>query len=253
MCVLFVASKVCRKYPLIIIANRDEFHHRPTAPLANWSDSQIIAGQDLEAKGTWLGVNQQGKVAALTNVRGAQYLKASAPTRGELVTNYLTTPDNDRDFSAQLQSRANQYSGFNLLYGTQDQLYALNNITNKIEPLTRGFHGLSNAALNDQWPKIQRGVSQLEDYLNGNENPQTSELVTLMHSTEIAPDEQLPNTGVSIELERFLSPIFIIGDDYGTRCSSILLFDAERRMTFAEYSYNKAGEITGLIELKLPQ
>ena len=252
MCVLFVANKVCKQYPLIIIANRDEFHRRPTAKLARWPDSTITAGQDLEANGTWLGVSQSGKIAALTNVRGSQFLKPSAPTRGELVTQYLNYQDSDDNFGQQLQQRAQQYSGFNLLYGTQQQLFAFNNIQNKIEPLNKGFHGLSNAALNDNWPKVQRGVSQLETYLDHNESVQASELVTLMKNVEPAPDLQLPNTGVGIELERFLSPIFIVGDDYGTRCSSILLFDQQQRLTFVEYSYDKNGDISDCVEITQP-
>lgn len=252
MCVLFIANKVCQQYPLIIMANRDEFHRRPAAKLHRWPDSTITAGQDLEAKGTWLGVNRGGKIAALTNVRGSQYLKPAAPTRGELVTRYLDYQAGDDSFGQQLQRQADRYAGFNLLYGTPNQLFAFNNVKNKIEPLNQGFHGLSNAAINDCWPKVQRGVSQLEAYLDNNESPLPGELVALMRNVEPAPDHLLPDTGVGIELERFLSPIFIIGDDYGTRCSSILMVDRQRRLTFVEYSYDRNGEISDSVEFKLP-
>ncbi|NRA83209.1 MAG: NRDE family protein [Gammaproteobacteria bacterium] len=253
MCVLFVANKVSDLYPLIIIANRDEFHRRPTAKLAQWPDSAIIAGQDLEALGTWLGVNVDGRIAALTNVRGPQFIKPQPPSRGELVTDYLNSLASPTEFGPKLQPIAAQYSGFNLLYGTADQLFTFNNTTNQVLPITEGCHGLSNAALNDHWPKVQRGVSQLEAYLATTERVDANELVTLMQCNIKAPDHLLPDTGVGIELERFLSPIFIIGDEYGTRCSTILLYDRHQQLTIFEYSYHKDGQICDKVEIKLPR
>jgi len=249
MCVLFVANKVCDQYPLIIIANRDEFHNRPTAKLHRWPDSAIIAGQDLEANGTWLGVNHSGKIAALTNIRNAKYLKTAAPSRGQLVTDYLTSTKNDQQFSQQLGQHASLYSGFNLLYGTIDQLYAFNNISGIVEPLGEGVHGLSNAALNDPWPKIKRGTAQLTTYLEQTETPAPDELVSLMQNNQAAPDNHLPQTGVELELERLLAPIFITSEQYGTRSTSILLFDRRNQLTMAEYSYDNTGTVVGKVEI----
>jgi uncharacterized protein with NRDE domain len=250
MCVLFVAKNICPKYPLIIIANRDEYHQRPTAKLHRWPDSNIIAGRDLEANGSWLGVNERGSIAALTNIRGAQYQKTSPPSRGQLITDYLTFEGSDQEFSQQLQQQANSYSGFNLLFGNPEHLYAFNNVKGTIEPLSDGIHGLSNAALNDPWPKIQRGIDQLTHYLTHTETPQPAELVALMQNKQTAPDHALPQTGIDLELERLLAPIFIVSEQYGTRSSSILLFDQQQQLRFIEYSYDNAGTIIYQIEIK---
>jgi len=249
MCVLFVANKVCPSYPLIIIANRDEFHQRPTAKLHQWPDSNITAGRDLEAKGTWLGVDNTGKIAALTNIRNAQYIKTAAPTRGQLVTDYLTSTKDDQQFSEQLRQQGSQYSGFNLLYGQVGQLYAFNNISGKVEVLNEGVHGLSNASLNAPWPKIEHGTAQLSKYLEQTDSPNPDELVSLMQNNQVAPDHQLPKTGVELELERLLAPIFIVSEKYGTRCTTILLFDNNNKLTLVEYSYDNTGTVVGKVEI----
>ena len=244
MCVLFIANQVVDDYPLIILANRDEFHQRPTKPLAYWPDEPaILAGRDLEARGTWLGVNKQGRVAALTNYRQGHNQRQDAPSRGDLVSGFLRSDEPAGHYLDRLHPTADQYNGFNLLVGTPEELYVYNNALDSCERLAPGFHGLSNASLNDPWPKINRGVTQLKEYLQQSISLDPQELLMLMQNDQQADAHLLPDTGVGLAREKFLSPIFIRGQEYGTRCSSLLMFDRDNRLHFTEFSYNPDGQV----------
>lgn len=244
MCVLFIAYQVVDEYPLIILANRDEFHQRPARPLAYWPDQpSILAGRDLEAGGTWLGVSRHGKIAALTNYRQGHNQKQQAPSRGDLVSHFLANDQSADDYLSALTPKAQDYNGFNLLLGDSQGLFVFNNQLNQTIKLTPGFHGLANGALNDPWPKVSQGTNQLRDYLQRAITPKPEELLLLMQNDQQAADHLLPDTGIGQAWERFLSPTFIRGEQYGTRCSSLLLFNAQQQLQFTEFSYDPAGDI----------
>ncbi|WP_325058503.1 NRDE family protein [Lentibacillus cibarius] len=227
-------------YKLIIAANRDEFYKRPTAPAGFWEDHpQILAGRDLEGMGTWLGVTKNGRIAALTNYRDPNEKRQNKKSRGHIVRNFLASSTPTPDFLEQLRRENKSYAGFNLLAGTPDQLFYYNNIRDDFHPVTAGTHALSNAFLNTPWPKTIKGRSELEHYINNTPSLSPDTLFSMLSDAEEAGDEQLPDTGVGLELERKLSPLFIQTPKYGTRSSTVLLVDKENHVTFVERTYNQ--------------
>lgn len=246
MCLIALAWNTLPDYPLVMIANRDEFHERPTAPLMSWDDSTgIIAGRDLEAGGTWLGFHRDGRFAALTNVRGGK-VAVNGPSRGELVTGFLSHSGEDTEWLESLETQRDRYTGFNLLFGRiGGSLGYLSNHAPTAFPLAAGFYGLSNAALDTDWPKTTRLTRGLEDALSGGELPTEDTLLALLHDKHLPHDDLLPATGVGLEKERMLAPAFIVDDIYGTRSSSIISVNNNGEVSFSEYRYNPRGEIVG--------
>lgn len=243
MCVLFVAKNVSQKYPLIIVANRDEFYVRPTETMRQWSNSNIIAGRDLQAGGTWLGVSNDGKIAALTNIRDPKNQRDDAASRGNLVSDFLSQPQSLAQTKQRLIDSCGQYNGYNLLFGDINALTVFNSATQTFESITDGIHGLSNAELNTPWPKIILGRELLAHQLANNHSLTTDALAKLLTNNCLASDHDLPSTGVPKELEKALSPLFIQSSEYqyGTRCTSVIMLDTNNMITFYEASYNDQG------------
>ena len=245
MCILFIAIQQHPEYPLIIAANRDEFHQRPTQAAHYWPETpELLAGKDLKAGGSWMGVNKQGRIAALTNIRDPQHFVADKQSRGSLVTEFLTRKVSPHNYLQQLQQSATQYNGFNLLFGDYQHLQVFNSATNSCQPLTKGTWGLSNAALNSPWPKVSAGMQQLETYCQQTVTPRSEDLFALLQNQQKAADETLPSTGVSLEWERQLSSIFIQGEEYGTRSSSILMLNANNQLQWHDRTYDQQAQIT---------
>ncbi|MDN3017262.1 NRDE family protein [Paenibacillus sp. BSR1-1] len=224
MCLILFAYNVHPEYKLIVAANRDEFYNRPTAPAHFWEDSpEILAGRDLEKMGTWMGVTDQGRFAALTNYRNPKELTEGKRSRGELVADALKYDGNLEDYMAQLAENNAQYPGYNLLAGDSDELYYYSNIGQKLQKLEPGIYGVSNHLLNTEWPKVKIGKDGLSKIIGGKQEDMVENLFTLLQYSEAAPDELLPNTGVPLDMERMLSPLFIKSGHYGTRSSTIML------------------------------
>ncbi|MGS2721221.1 NRDE family protein [Paraglaciecola aestuariivivens] len=241
MCILFVAINQHKDFPVIIAANRDEFFKRDTAPSHFWPEHQdVLAGRDLQAGGTWMGINKQGYLAALTNIRDPHKLDANARTRGELVSQYIKQPK--QDYQTQLSSTRQHYNGYNLLFGPWHKLAVYNNHLNSLQYLTDGYYGLSNASLNSPWPKVSRGVNKLKNYCQSNQVVQHQDLFTLLKDKQQAPDHSLPNTGVPLDWERNLSSIFITGETYGTRSSTVLTISHQNQVSWEERSYSNTGD-----------
>jgi uncharacterized protein with NRDE domain len=242
MCLIVVAYEVHPRYRLILAANRDEFYDRPTAAAAYWEDApHLFAGRDQVHGGTWLGVTGSGRLAALTNYREPHAQRAEAPSRGGLVSGFLKPEIGAEDYLEGLRRDAGAYNGFNLLFGDPDRLFCYSNKSGQAVRLTPGIHGLSNHLLDTPWPKVVRARASLARVVAGGEFSR-EELFALLGDTTQAPDEQLPDTGVGLELERLLSSIFIESERYGTRSSSLLLVDRDGRVTFVERSFEKGGE-----------
>lgn len=240
MCILFAAVNQHQDYPLIIAANRDEFFARGTAESHIWpSEAGIIAGQDLQAGGTWMGVNKQGHLACLTNIRAPEKVSDRAITRGELVSHYLQHPP--EDYSQILSASRGNYNGYNLLFGRWDSLSVYNNHLNQTQHLTGGYYGLSNASLNSPWPKISKGVHKLKQYCQDGHDIQPERLFDLLLDKSLAADHELPQTGVPIDWERRLSSIFISGKEYGTRSSTVLTLDKNRRLNWQERTFDNSA------------
>jgi uncharacterized protein with NRDE domain len=237
MCLILIAFKMHPSYPLILAANRDEFYSRPTKAADIWpGHSDIIGGRDLQEGGTWLGITSQGRFAALTNYRDPRMLKENAPSRGELVSRFLTGTENPVDYLHYLEECGGRYNGFSLLFGTIVSLYYYCNQGGG-EPLSAGIHGLSNAMIDTPWPKVKRGIRGLQALTGSDATPEPDALFGLLADQSCPQDSELPETGVGIEWERILSPLFITSSIYGTRSSTVVLADDQGRVTFEERTF----------------
>lgn len=245
MCLITFAYKVSPEYPLILLANRDEFYDRPTKKAHYWQDkgqTEILAGRDLKAGGTWMGVGKNGKWAAVTNHRDIENIKKDAPTRGDLVPQFLTSNLSGKEYLAELKQDASKYNGFNLLVGDATGIFHYANISDKITELQPGIHGLSNALLNTPWPKLNRAKDNLENKVQENDLSK-EELFKILNDKTKAQESQLPDTGLSTAFEKEVSSIFIDTEGYGTRCSTLLLKDQKGKMKFVERRFNNGGVV----------
>lgn len=256
MCLIAFAWKAHPDYPLIVAANRDEWRARPTEPAAWWTDApSILAGRDLEAGGTWLGVTSTSRFAALTNFRDPSNRKADAPSRGLLVRDYLAGSQAPREFLSALRESASRYQGFNLLVGDRESLFYFSSRIGEILPVSPGVHALSNHTLDEPWPKAQKAKSLMDAALRP-EVPwkaRQSSCFDLLLNEETPPDRELPDTGVGMEWERRLSPILITGEGYGTRSSTVLLVGAGGHECHVEERTRAAnGEVTAVARYDFP-
>lgn len=234
MCLIFISINDHPKYKLIVAANRDEFYRRKTSPAGYWQDNPVIVGgRDLEAQGTWMGVTTNGKVSMVTNFRDPANIDPNAPSRGHLVSDFLGNAQGAQEYLKEVSLKAGLYNGFNLILGKVDELYYFSNYQNKIIKLAPGLYGLSNHLLDTDWPKVTRGKEKMKALLNERKIDK-SQLFNLLSDTQIAADDQLPRTGISLERERALSAMFIKTPDYGSRCSTLILIDNEGNMEFTE-------------------
>jgi uncharacterized protein with NRDE domain len=237
MCVIYVAYRRHPKYRLLLLANRDEFYDRPTAPAGRWKDfPAITAGRDLVAGGTWLGVTDSGRFAAVTNYRDPNSAKGSV-SRGSLVAEFLKSSQPAAEYLTDVAANAQSYSGFNLLAGevssAKRELYYYSNRGDGVQCLAPGIYGLSNHLLNTPWPKVETGISRFTKLVENAETSKTAFFDLLSDKTHAA-DEVLPDTGVGFEREKLLSPIFIRTEVYGTRCSTVLTIDNDLKVGFEE-------------------
>lgn len=244
MCILFFALDQHPQYPVIICANRDEFHQRPTKAMHHWSAAKILAGKDLTAGGTWLGLTANGRFSALTNFRQAEQFSKDKKSRGDLVIQALAK--SDQNMTRLLYQTASDYNGFNLVYGQLNNLYYFDSVNNKNSKLPSGVHSLCNGTLDDIWPKMALGQERLTALINNasrNNMPIDNEqLFDLMQNAQQANSEQLPNTGISKQWEQFLSSIFIVSPEYGTRTTTIITQDTNGIIKIEDRSYNAAGQ-----------
>ncbi len=242
MCLILFAVSCHPEYHLVLAANRDEFYSRPSKPLSFWDDApNVLAGRDLQNMGTWLGVNKSGSFAAVTNYRDPSSVMPDAPSRGFLVSNFLTNPVSARDYLEQVCRVGRDYNGFNLLVGNGKDVYYYSNRKPEIRKLGYGIYGLSNDVLDEPWPKVRKGKNGLSAILEKGGTIDPEEIFYLLRDDAYAPDHALPDTGVGDVWERILSPLFITSKIYGTRCSSIILIEKTGKITFYERTFNKVG------------
>ncbi|MCP5108554.1 MAG: NRDE family protein [bacterium] len=242
MCLILIAYQVHPGYKLVLAANRDEYYNRPAVPAGWWEDAPfLLAGKDLEAGGTWLGITKKGKIAALTNFRGLGSEKQGAPSRGALVSDYLLSEVPSGKYLEILKAKGSQYSGFNLIFGYSGGLYFYDGRGEAVR-LTPGIHGLSNDSLDTPWPKVEKGKRLLGQHISKQVEIDPEAVFSILADTGIAPDHDLPDTGIGITYERLLSPLFIEAPGYGTRSSTFLSVDKQDRVTFIERSFVPPAE-----------
>jgi uncharacterized protein with NRDE domain len=250
MCLIAFAWNAHPDYRLVVGANRDEWHDRPTAPAAWWDyHPQILAGRDLKAGGTWLGISRNGRFAALTNFRDPSDRKSDALSRGQLVSDFLRGTASVRDYLREVQVMAPLYQGFNLLVGDGDALQYFSSRGGKILDVPAGVHALSNHTLNEPWPKVEKAKSALDAALRAQmpEDALQMAIYDFLSDAAMAPDTALPDTGVGREWERVLSPALIVTEKYGTRCSTVLTIGSRGEVTFEERSRDQTGKVTGIV------
>lgn len=248
MCLILIAHGAHPEFPLVIAANRDEYYRRPTARAGFWEDRpHILAGRDLECMGTWLGVTRGGRFAALTNFRDPRERKTDAPSRGHLVSDFLVSEPEPREYLGDVAMQARRYNGFNLLVGDGDGVFCFSSRTGTVEQLSRGIHGLSNHLLDTPWPKVERGKQRLQAALAGDFDAET--ILDLLRDREPAPEAELPETGIGPELERVLSPALIVSPHYGTRSSTAVLFGEDHSISFAERTILPGGKTGPTVSL----
>lgn len=219
MCLILIAWQIHPDYPLVVAANRDEFFARPTAPAAFWPDApHILAGRDLQAGGSWLGITRQGRFAALTNFRDPAMQRQDAASRGQLVAGFLRCETPPEDYLAGIDGY--RYNGYNLLVGDEHGLYWTSNVTDERRRLPPGIYGLANHLLDTPWPKVGAGKTALCRALAA--LPDETPLLALLRDDRVHPDPLLPATGVPLAWERLLSAAFVRSPDYGTRCSTLI-------------------------------
>ena len=259
MCLIAWNWQPASATPLLLVANRDEFYARPAQALQWWDGGQILAGKDLQAGGTWLGVTRTGRLAALTNYRdfssaaNAAGQRVDALSRGELVTEFLNSDLPAFEFLQRLASRAEHYNPFNLLVFDSAQLAGLQSRGAQIVAMQPGVGAVSNADFHSPWPKLTWLTSALETHVSSNcashatadgvaEGVDIEALFSILKNDVIAPDDALPQTGLPLARERALSAAFIVSADYGTRACSVVKI-ARTQAQFAERTFDAAGRV----------
>jgi uncharacterized protein with NRDE domain len=251
MCLVVLAVRPNPALSLVVAANRDELHARPSRELAEWPERPgIVAGLDLEKGGTWLGVTRSGRFAALTNVRDPAVRKTGR-SRGEIVRSFLESDAPASRWCRELASRASEFPAFNLVVSDGADTRYTNEANEGGAPLGAGLHGLSNARLDVPWPKVVAARAALERALSSGKSVDTEVVFAALRRDDRAPDAALPATGVPLELERVLSAAFIRTPVYGTRCSTVVVRTADGGGFIEERRFDAAGEETGRSRLEL--
>jgi uncharacterized protein with NRDE domain len=264
MCLVIFAHQVSADYPLLVAANRDEFHSRPTAVSDFWPDHpQLLAGRDLLQGGTWMGVTRGGRFAAVTNFRDPARTAPAPRSRGELPLDYLLGSQPPESFLNDVAARAQAYAGFNLLVGDRNSLwYFTNSGGAEARQLRPGVYGLSNAGLDTPWPKVELGKSMLVSLIGQNDTapaaPRDKQnvqpaarqqrmthdaLLDVVGDRALADPRALREHGLDGSMDPLLSAQFIVSDSYGTRSSTTLWIDAEAQVHWRELSFNESGAL----------
>ena len=248
MCLIVWAWKQHPTYKLVLAANRDEFYARPTEPAHYWPDApNLLAGRDTRHRGTWMGITRDGRFAAVTNYREGFRESSDAPSRGHLTTSFLEGSANPQDYARGIAPQASSYNGYNLLLSNFDDMVYTSNRTPEEEVLAPGLYGLSNHLINTPWPKVSLVKAGLADALESRE-PDPDALFDFMLNADRATDEQLPDTGIPIQIERELSSAFIALENYGTRCSTVVLVDYDNQVQYIEKQHAHAGRDAGVAQ-----
>lgn len=250
MCLIALAWQTDPERPLVLVANRDEFHERPAAALAFWDDvPEIAAGRDLREHGTWLGLSRRGRMAAVTNVREPTDGLRRPRSRGALTTDFLRGTHGAAEHAESLTGAALQYGGYNLLlWDGAELVYASNRPTPNWRRVEPGVHGLSNAQLDTPWPKVRWARRELDGWM-GDASAAAGTLLDAMASRDVPADAELPDTGVGLENERLLAPPFIYRPGYGTRCTTWLQISRGGRARVRERRYDDRAQPAGDSEL----
>lgn len=259
MCLAVLALRRIAGLPVLIAANRDEYHARPAAPAARWPAPEgappdapaIYGGRDLQAGGSWMGVSDAGRYALVTNFRDPGRQQAAAPSRGALVEAWLRADDDAAAYLARLHAEGERYNGFNLIVGDGGRAWYYSNRGGAPRELAPGVYALSNHLLDTPWPKLARVKGAFERLIEAAPQPDLPALYAALHDCTPAADAELPDTGIGLDRERLLSSPFIVSPDYGTRCSTVLALRADGTGELHERRFDPHGHASGDTDLTL--
>lgn len=243
MCLILIAWKVDPENPLVLAANRDEFHHRPTQSLHRWRDKPaVIAGRDLQAGGTWLGASRSGRVAAVTNYREEDPRRQGLQSRGEIVTAFLMSSDSPEAFSRSIECAS--FAGFSLLTVDADDLCYISNRGDAATRLSPGIYGLSNASLDTPWPKLLRTRETFRKIIEAGDANETS-LMRVLSDRQMSPADEIEPGSLPFALARAVTAPFIVTPEYGTRCTTVVLRDRAGQTRISERRFDATGTKVG--------
>ena len=244
MCVILIAMQQSERFPFILAANRDEFYQRPSAQAEFWRDHpDVLAGRDLEAQGTWLGINRSGKIAAVTNHYSPQSTKEASRSRGELVSEFLISTETTDQYSENLRTIRDQFNGYGLLIGDSSRLRYQSNESEFETDLTTGVHALSNTLLSSPGARAQTGMRLLEDMLKNQKNLTPEALFEILFDEDAAASlEPAGNEQAKESMHQVNVPIFVRMEGYGTCCSTVLLIDRFQNVFFEERTFYENAE-----------
>jgi uncharacterized protein with NRDE domain len=230
-------------YPLILAANRDEFHARPTQEAHWWPDRPgVLGGRDLQAGGTWLAVSRSGRFATVTNFRDAKPPDSSHRSRGHLVTEFLESELSPQDYVAAIDEDV--YAGFNLIVGTAGEIAYLSNREDGTRDLGPGAYGLSNALLDGPWHKVESSKARLTALIDADQVNEPA-LMRLMDDRDKGPVDEVERGRIDFRTAHAITAPFIVMPEYGTRCTTVLLVGANGKWQFTERRFDASGKIVG--------
>jgi uncharacterized protein with NRDE domain len=249
MCLIALAWRAHPDYSLLVAANRDEWRERPAQAAHWWPDHpEVLAGRDLRAGGTWMGITRSGRFAAITNFRDPSDKRSTAPSRGGLVSGFLLGSEPAQAYLARLAPEAGRYNGFNLIVGDGRDLLYFGSREAEVRAIEPGVHGLSNHVLNEPWPKVVRARRAMQSALASQDPVQP--LFEALSDRQGAPDAELPDTGVGREWERRLAAPLITGPDYGSRASTVLVVTPGGNVALEELTRDAQGEVSGRVRFE---
>jgi uncharacterized protein with NRDE domain len=251
MCLILFAWQAHPRYRQVLAANREEFHQRPTAPADFWPEQPgLLAGRDLQAGGTWLGLNRDGRFAAITNYREpVEPTPAGAPSRGQLVRDYLVGDADPMAHARAVVAAGGIYSGFNLLLGDANRLAYVSNRAKDAVDVSADVHGLSNHLLDTDWPKVHEGRDRLAGLLD-RESIDPEALFDLLTDRKLTPGDLPADIEDDLVPELLTRHYFIVSPVYGTRSSTVVLIENDGGVTFAERQFDPQGRATGTLEYR---
>lgn len=241
MCILLIAIDAMPEWPLLLLGNRDEFHARPTATAEPWRGAaDCIGGLDLQAGGSWLAQRNDGRFASVTNLRSG--VSAQAPrSRGALVREFVVGNEPAQEFGQRVLDQIEEYGPFNLVFGDRKSVWLIDGGSASLQRLNAGIHVVGNGPFESAWPKVERLRTRFTKAIRGGDRDDST-LLSLLVDTSQPDDVDLPDTGVGANLERLLAPIFIRGEQYGTRASSLVLHHEDGSVFFRERSFGSMGQ-----------
>ncbi len=243
MCLILLALHTVPKRPWLLLGNRDEYHGRPSAPAAHWDDAPNVAGgRDLEAGGSWLAVTRDGRFAAVTNVRAGPPRRGMR-SRGALVADFVRGAEPARNFACDIAQRREEFGPFNLIVGDRAGAWGASTLSETAWRFTDGVHVLSNGPPLPQWPKARHLEDVFARAVRANADDES--LLDLLGDTSQPEESALPDTGIGVELEKFLAPVFIRGNEYGTRASTLAYAVDDGSVVLCERRFGARGFAEG--------